>query len=83
MAQIKILQFFTQIYWPRYRRFMLQVIIAVDFNLIMDKGLESVNYNNINNPKARLEIFNLIKKTFYLKDVNWGKTLFMEEKDTY
>ena len=60
MAQIKILQFFTQIYWPRYRRFMLQVIIAVDFNLIMDKELESVNYKDINNPKARLEIFNLI-----------------------
>ena len=45
-----------------------QVIIAGDFNLIMDKELDSMNYKNLNNPKARLEVFNLIEN-LDLKDV--------------
>ena len=34
----------------------------------MDKELDSMNYKNINNPKARLEVFNLIEN-MDLKDV--------------
>ena len=45
-----------------------QVIIAGDFNLIMDKELDSMNYKNLNNPKARLEVFNLIEN-LDIKDV--------------
>ena len=38
-----------------------QVIIAGDFNLIMDKEQNSMNHKNINNPKASLEVFNSIE----------------------
>ena len=34
----------------------------------MDKELDSMNYKNLNNPKARLEVFNLIEN-LDLKDV--------------
>ena len=36
------------------------IIIGGDFNLIMDKELDSMNYKNINNPKAREELLNLM-----------------------
>ncbi|MCG7879939.1 MAG: endonuclease/exonuclease/phosphatase family protein [Candidatus Thiodiazotropha endolucinida] len=36
------------------------VIMAGDFNLVLDPGLDMKNYLNVNNPKAREEILNLI-----------------------
>lgn len=44
------------------------IIMAGDFNLIMDKELDSMDYKNINNPKARIEVFHLMD-TLNLKDV--------------
>ena len=35
-------------------------IISGDWNLILDKDLDMSNYSNINNPKARTEVLNLI-----------------------
>ena len=37
-----------------------QVIIAGDFNLLLNPEKDSVNYVNINNPKAREEVLNMI-----------------------
>ena len=45
-----------------------QVIIAGDFDLIMDTELDSLTYKHRNNPKARLEVFNFIEN-LNLKDV--------------
>jgi exonuclease III len=42
-------------------------IIAGDFNMIMNKDLDSMNYKNINNPKARQEVFHIME-TLNLKD---------------
>jgi exonuclease III len=36
------------------------IIIGGDFNLIMDKELDSMNYKNMNNPKAREELLSLM-----------------------
>lgn len=44
------------------------IILGGDFNLILDKDLDSMNYKNLNNPKARTEVLKLID-TFNLKDV--------------
>ena len=35
------------------------VMICGDFNLVLDPVLDSYNYNNINNPKARLKLLPL------------------------
>ena len=40
-----------------------QVIIAGDFNLILNPDEDAVNYVNINNPKAREEVLNMIIET--------------------
>ena len=39
------------------------VIIAGDFNLILNPEVDFVNYANLNNPKARDEVLNLIIET--------------------
>lgn len=44
------------------------IILGGDFNLILDKDLDSMNYKNLNNPKARAEVLKLID-TLNLKDV--------------
>lgn len=44
------------------------IILGGDFNLILDKDLDSLYYQNLNNLKARTEVFKLID-TFNVKDV--------------
>jgi hypothetical protein len=35
------------------------IIIAGDFNIIINKDLDSMTYENMNNPKARQEVFHI------------------------
>ena len=35
-----------------------------DFNMVMDKNLDTMNYKNLNNPKARSELITLIRVSF-------------------
>lgn len=44
------------------------IVIGGDFNLVFDKDLDSMNYKNLNNPKARLEVLKIME-TLTLKDV--------------
>ena len=37
-------------------------IICGDFNMILDPNIDSYNYRNINNPKARKEVLNMIQE---------------------
>lgn len=39
-----------------------------DFNIVMNKDSDSMNYKHLNNPKARMEILKLIE-TFNLEDI--------------
>lgn len=44
------------------------IILGGDFNLIMNMNLDSKNYKNLNNKKARQEVIKLIE-LFNLKDM--------------
>lgn len=44
------------------------IIIGGDFNLVMNKDLDSMNYKHLNNPKARIEVLKLME-TFNLVDI--------------
>lgn len=44
------------------------IVIGGDFNLILNKELDSMNYKHLNNPKSRQSVLNLMD-TFCLKDV--------------
>ena len=37
------------------------IIMAGDFNLVMDQKLYTMNYKNLNNPKARMELIQLME----------------------
>lgn len=39
-----------------------------DFNLVMNKDSDSMNYKHLNNPKARMEVLKLIE-TYNLVDI--------------
>ena len=56
-----------------------QVIIAGNFNLILNPDEDAVNYVNINNPKAREEVLNMIIETNLVdvwKELNLEKQQF-------
>lgn len=61
------------------------IIIGGDFNIVMNKDLDSMNYKHLNNPKARIEvlklmdIFNLVD-IFRGKKCNFKKILIEKEK---
>ena len=38
------------------------IILAGDFNLVMNKKLDTMNYKNLNNPKSRMELIHLTEK---------------------
>lgn len=44
------------------------IIMGGDFNLVMNKDSDSMNYKHLNNPKARMEVLKLIE-TFNLVDI--------------
>lgn len=44
------------------------IIMGGDFNLVMNKDSDSMNYKHLNNPKARMEVLKLID-TFNLVDI--------------
>ena len=43
-------------------------VLCGDFNLILDPTMDSHNYNNVNNPRARREVLSVIDQ-FKLKDI--------------
>lgn len=44
------------------------IIIGGDFNLVMNKDLDFMNYKHLNNPKVRIKVLNLME-TFNLVDI--------------
>ena len=55
-----------------------------DFNLVMDKGLDSMNYKHLNNPQARIEVLKLIEPLslvdIFSRKCSELKKVQMEEK---
>ena len=58
----KILNMIQEYYSSQY------MIIGGDFNLMLDKELDSMNYKNLNNPKSRMEVLKMIE-ILNLKDI--------------
>lgn len=44
------------------------VILGGDFNLVLNKKIDTMNYVHLNNPKSRQEVLNLMDN-FNLKDI--------------
>ena len=60
-------------------RFGNPVILAGDFNLVLDPSIDSLNYKNINNPQARNKVMEVIADCSLIdcwRELNVEKQLF-------
>lgn len=67
------------------------IIMGGDFNMVMDKNLDTMNYKNLNNPKARSELINQMESLNLsdifrcanpqLKRFTWRKKIQLNKQD--
>ena len=74
----------NQVFFENIRNIFLELdneyyILCGDFNLVLDQDLDTYNYTNVNNPKAReklLEIMDDLQIVDYFRFLNPDKKIY-------